>query len=174
MKKVGDFFLKVTHATPYPTQQANRRAPVRGARRGRRVTHKALRQFSSDDPRRHLAVKDPDNRVHFALLRLTSDELPAESEADEPCGVGSRKLAANTSFSLPARHETPSQHSIPESKNTISPRKEAGSSTAKTRDTLTLDSSHAETEDRYDTKEERITQCEKIPDKSEIKTKGAP
>eukprot|EP01062_Namystynia_karyoxenos_P012434 TRINITY_DN14470_c0_g1_i1.p1 TRINITY_DN14470_c0_g1~~TRINITY_DN14470_c0_g1_i1.p1 ORF type:complete len:1830 (+),score=627.14 TRINITY_DN14470_c0_g1_i1:99-5492(+) len=46
--------------------------------------YRLLRSFGPNDPRRALAVRDPDPRFHFALLDLTSDEIPNFTVSDQP------------------------------------------------------------------------------------------
>ncbi|KAJ9450507.1 Polyphosphoinositide phosphatase [Diplonema papillatum] len=53
--------------------RGNRRAPIPGCSP---LTHRVFRPFMQNDPRRKLAVREPDNRVHFVVLQLTSYDLP--------------------------------------------------------------------------------------------------
>eukprot|EP01059_Diplonema_ambulator_P025137 TRINITY_DN42126_c0_g1_i1.p1 TRINITY_DN42126_c0_g1~~TRINITY_DN42126_c0_g1_i1.p1 ORF type:complete len:1600 (+),score=573.58 TRINITY_DN42126_c0_g1_i1:43-4842(+) len=62
--------------------RGNRRASV-GPLVDGKAAHRLFRPFKAKDPRKSLAVKESDNRVHFALLRLTSDDLPNFVTEDE-------------------------------------------------------------------------------------------
>eukprot|EP01060_Flectonema_neradi_P039597 TRINITY_DN8779_c0_g1_i1.p1 TRINITY_DN8779_c0_g1~~TRINITY_DN8779_c0_g1_i1.p1 ORF type:complete len:1644 (+),score=308.03 TRINITY_DN8779_c0_g1_i1:155-5086(+) len=55
--------------------RGNRRGPCHYSS-GRLLTHNLFRPLAPGDPRKLLAVSELDVRIHFALLRLTSDDLP--------------------------------------------------------------------------------------------------
>ena len=102
---------------------------LRGNRRGpchyvdsRILTHKLFRPLAPDDPRKLLAVTELDVRIHFALLRLTSDDLPNfvveddESRSSSPGSgshgsyrsrVNSSHVDSSPSSQLPASTATP-------------------------------------------------------------------
>eukprot|EP00666_Eupelagonemidae_sp_cell4sb_P008698 gene8698-7913_t len=86
--------------------ESGREAPARPPSPPPALRHRIFKPFPPGDPRRALAVKEPDPRVHFALLDLTSDELPNFLEFDGgdggDAGESPRPQAAAT-----AEHWTP-------------------------------------------------------------------
>eukprot|EP01064_Diplonema_japonicum_P009742 TRINITY_DN1719_c0_g1_i1.p1 TRINITY_DN1719_c0_g1~~TRINITY_DN1719_c0_g1_i1.p1 ORF type:complete len:1608 (+),score=451.93 TRINITY_DN1719_c0_g1_i1:34-4857(+) len=114
--------------------RGNRRAPVGPVVEGK-VAHRLFRPFKADDPRKTLAVKESDSRVHFVLLRLTSDDLPnfvAEEDQAKPfqnpketvitsTHQGPYRLAQSGITHSDSMASLPSGHSSPANSNPRAP-----------------------------------------------------
>eukprot|EP01063_Lacrimia_lanifica_P008781 TRINITY_DN15823_c0_g1_i1.p1 TRINITY_DN15823_c0_g1~~TRINITY_DN15823_c0_g1_i1.p1 ORF type:complete len:2047 (+),score=718.00 TRINITY_DN15823_c0_g1_i1:130-6270(+) len=82
--------------------RANRRGPSGSLAADGSALHRLFRPFAKDDPRKHLQVKDVDPKVHFALLCLTSADVPnfVNGEAEE-VAVGYLKRSVATVITDP-------------------------------------------------------------------------